>query len=167
MLTREQLVHFAQHGWVIKDGVFTPEFMDHCRRVMDETAATKPGKVDEVKAMMLGIVNHHQLYRDLLLNPMLLEDSRQLIGTDLTHRIAWMIVKKPHPERHQNRSELINPEKLEWHRDMRPKWGTFVDACDEDVRSIIGGNDGWGYPGQHPIATVDFQNTVPSSGPND
>jgi len=262
MLTREQLGHFANHGWVIRKRVFGAEFIDTCRRVMDETAATQPAHhADDETVTILGLVNHHELYRDLLLHPMLLENSRQLMGTDLTHRIAWMIIKKPHPERHQKRNDLTNPKNLGWHRDMRPKWGTFaddqdpglvncllincmvavtdigpddggtmaldgshkiegdpesllekcplaqleaprgsviyfpetlmhsavpilseatryvlffafvppwfkvwqncdvrqeiVDSYDGDVRSIVGGNDGWGYPGQHPIAADD------------
>ena len=137
MLTREQLKHFAQHGWVIKESVFDAEYMDQCRRVMDETAASEPGKADDERVTLLGIANHHQLFRDCLLNPILLQDSRQLMGTDLTHRIAWMIIKKPHAERHRGRSELINPSNLSWHRDMRPKWGTFADDHDPELINCI------------------------------
>ena len=149
MLTLEQLKHFAQHGWVIKERVFDDEFMDECRQAMDETAIiphvgrgglsdqADDSKASDEQTFMMGIVKHHQIFRNCLLNPILLEDSRQLMGTDLRHRATWMIIKEPHPKRHQNRSGLIDPINLPWHRDMRPKWGTFADDHDPELINCI------------------------------
>ena len=135
MLTIEQLKQFAKQGWVIQENVFDDDFIDACRQAMDETAATQPArKADEEQIFMMGIINHHQLFRDCLLHPTLLEESRQIMGTDLRHRATWMIIKKPHPRRHEDPTGLVDPSNLSWHRDMRPKWGTF--AHDEDPERI-------------------------------
>ena len=139
MLTLEQLKHFAQHGWLIQEKVFDDKCMDECRQAMDETAATQPAMKadDDEQTFMMGIINHHQIFRDCFLNPTLLEESRQLMGTDLRHRATWMIIKKPHPDRHQDCSELLDPVNLSWHRDMRPKWGTFPNDNDPELINCI------------------------------
>ena len=138
MLTREQLLHFAEHGWIIKEKVFDESFLSECRRVMDDTAAAMPARrTDEDKVMHLGLLNHHPFFRDCLLNPTLIEDARQLTGTELRHRATWMIIKRPHPERHRNRDGLVDPENLGWHRDMRPKWGTFAHDDDPELVNCI------------------------------
>ena len=153
MLSYEQLKHFARHGWAIKEGVFDDAFMDECLQAMDETGAAYPARIkDDEKTFMMGIINHHPLFRNCFLNPTLLEDARQLMGADLRHRASWMIIKKPHPERRQNRHELLNPAKLGWHRDMRPKWGTF--SHDDDPELIN-------------CALVNCMVTVTDMGPDD
>jgi len=138
MLKHAQLKHFSEHGWLIREGVFDHVFMDACKAAMDETAANHEARTsDDEHIFMMAIANHHQRFRDCLLHPILLEDSRQLMGTGLRHRATWMIIKQPHTERHDKRDNLLDPENLNWHRDMRPKWGTYPHDDDPELMNCI------------------------------
>ena len=128
MLTQQQRRHFSERGWVVQEGVFDDACMDACRTAMDELAATEPANSQAVDLKSyFCLINHRQIFRDCFLHPTIIEDCRQLMGTELRHRFTWMIIKEPHPERHQDRQALMDFDKMGWHRDMRPKWGTFVD----------------------------------------
>lgn len=138
MLTHAQLTNFSERGWVIQEEVFDDSFMDACQVAMDELAATQPAdKQVEDFDLRYGLINHKQIFRDCFLNPTIIEACKQLMGTELRHRFTWMIIKAPHPERHKDRKALMDIETLGWHRDMRPKWGTFVDDKDPSLANCI------------------------------
>ena len=138
MLTHEQLTDFSARGWVIQEDVFDNDFMDVCRVAMDEIAATQPAEKTGTDIEIIhGLINRKQIFRDCFLNSMIIEGCRQLMGTELRHRFTWMIIKEPHPERRKGRKALMDVDKLEWHRDMRPKWGTFVNDNDPSLANCI------------------------------
>ena len=138
MLTHEQLTNFSARGWVIQEDVFDNDFMDVCRVAMDEIAAAQPAEKTGTDIEIIhGLINRKQIFRECFLNPTIIEGCRQLMGTELRHRFTWMIVKEPHPERHKDRKALMDVDKLEWHRDMRPKWGTFVNDNDPSLANCI------------------------------
>ena len=138
MLTHEQLTDFSRRGWVIQEGIFDGDFMDACRMAMDERTETQPADRKEVDPdINFGLINHQQVFRDCFLHPMMIEGCRQLMGTELRHRFTWMNIKEPHLERHTNRRALMDIDRLAWHRDMRPKWGTFVDDDDPSLANCI------------------------------
>ena len=138
MLTNKQLKHFTDRGWVIQKDVFSDDFMDSCLVAMDEIAAKQPpNKAGEDIKVVHGLINRKKIFRDCFLDSEVIEGCRQLMGTELRHRFTWMIIKEPHPKRHQSREDLMQVENLEWHRDMRPKWGTFVNDHDPNLTNCI------------------------------
>ena len=138
MLTQQQRRHFFERGWVVQEGVFDDACMDACRMGMDELVTTEPSNSQAVDMQThFCLINHRQIFRDCLLHPTIIEDCRQLMGTELRHRFTWMIVKEPHPERHRGSQALMDSDKMGWHRDMRPKWGIFVDDEDSSLVNCI------------------------------
>lgn len=138
MLTHKQLKDFTQRGWVIQQDVFSGEIMDICRVAMDEIAAEQPPEEPEADGKIVHrLINRKQVFRDCFLNPEVIKGCRQLMGTELRHRFTWMIIKEPHPNRHHDREALMQVDRLAWHRDMRPKWGTFVSDDDPSLANCI------------------------------
>jgi hypothetical protein len=143
MLTYDERSHFSDHGWVLLDGIFSEDqcrayigAMDHfarTRRSTDPSAAK--GLIDEM-TYVDNLVLYDDIFLEWLKAPGILDANRQLIGAGVRLAHSHAHIKTPHPDRTTRRAELANYEgnKESWHRELRPKWGTF--AHDEDSRLV-------------------------------
>ena len=136
MLTRNQLLHFAEKGWVIEEEVFSVGEVSRYKAAVDRhveeqyDAAQEKDKTDRFYEL---IVNADSRFRECLLAPNILEAHRQITGTELRYLTSWMILRCPHPDRKSKKEELTQFDTQGWHRDLRPKWGIFPHDNDKDL----------------------------------
>ena len=143
MLTYEQHVHFSDHGWVlledVLDGRQCSEYIDALDRFARTRLPLDPSAALHITPE-LSYVDHLVLYDDLFLDwlrlPGILEANRQLVGARVQLAHSHAHIKRPHPERATRAEELGDyvAKKELWHRELRPKWGTF--AHDHDPRLV-------------------------------
>jgi ectoine hydroxylase-related dioxygenase (phytanoyl-CoA dioxygenase family) len=131
MLTDAQLFHFAVHGWVLQEDVFDAEECAAFRAGMDKLYASDVSTMvhkdtDDVKNVD-NMISHEQLFRDWIIHPKILPVQKQLLGTPPRFECCHSMIKHPHPERAGRRDELADPENMQWHRGIRPKYG-IVEA---------------------------------------
>ncbi len=131
MLNGEQLLHFAEHGWVIMENVLDAEQCAAYRVALDRAVQSR---VTDVSANgELTVIDNIVLYDDIFVDwftlPGILESNRQLLGAQLKFQGVNAHIKRPHPERHNGRN-LMDPDTFGWHRGLRPKWGNHLHDTD-------------------------------------
>ncbi len=137
-LTWEQQAHFAEHGWVVLDSVFTADecasYIAALERAMEPIehpvdALGYPGR--QVQSPIV----HDPFFLTWFAVPGLLEAHRQLIGVESIRLNDHKgVTNLPHPDRHAVRAELRDFTQWDWHRDFLPKWG--LRRRDDDPRLI-------------------------------
>ena len=129
MLTHEQLQHFADHGWVLEENVLGPKQIQDFKDGLDRLAQTRnsPKGNSEDITNIANMVSHDPLFHKWIMIPQILEANRQLMGASIRYECCHAMIKKPHSEKITRRDELRNPDKMGWHRGLRPKWGIHPD----------------------------------------
>lgn len=135
MLNHEQLMHFAEHGWVLEENILTQGQVEQFKRGLDRLAEEmKPHHTDtEDVTNLFAMVNFDRIFRDWIMIPEVLEANRQLMGCEIKYECCHAMIKTPHPDRKTNRDELRALDNMSWHRGLRPKWGTFPHDTDEEL----------------------------------
>jgi hypothetical protein len=135
MLSHEQLLHFAEHGWVLEEDVFEESqidaYKDGLERMAEEFEAAPSGSGDIVG--VTAMVNYERIFRDWIMTPNILEANRQLMGAEIKYECCHATIKSPHPDRETERDQLRDPERMSWHRGLRPKWGVVPHDTDESL----------------------------------
>lgn len=137
-LSYDELLHFAEHGWVVKKDVLTQQQCDEYIELLDHTARTRtpvgfdrsdsPGDVTLLQQLIF--------YDDAFLNwyklPGILDINRQLIGhPNVRHGSISAQIRVPDADRHERKDELLDPDRWPWwHRILRPRWGNFPHETD-------------------------------------
>ena len=140
MLTYEQLRHFAEHGWVLEENVLSPEQIEAYKTGLERQSQYVRPLAHEDNDEIVHIdcmVNGDPLFREWLMIPQVLEANRQLMGAEIKYETCHAMIKRPHTERHTQHDPLRDPEKMGWHRGMRPKWGTFPHDTDADLVNCV------------------------------
>src|SRR5215472_1906575 len=129
MLTHEQLVQFADHGWVLLESVVDEDQCKAYRDALDHFVRTRRSFDPLNELIDLTVIDNMVLYDDLFLDwfklPGVLDANRQLMGAHLHLDSVTAHIKVPHPDRHMRAEELADMDRWSWHRGMRPKWGIF------------------------------------------
>lgn len=135
MLTRDQLLYFAEHGWVLEEDIIDPDQVEQYKRGLEKQSdIPDPSHKDtEDIKNLTAMVNHDQIFRDWIMIPQVLDANRQLMGCEIKYECCHAMIKAPHPDRETKGDELRDPDKLGWHRGIRPKWGTYVDDKDDEL----------------------------------
>lgn len=135
MLSRDQLLHFAEHGWVLEEDVLTVEQIEAYKQGLDEQSTLYKAKDEDTEDItnITSMVNFDQLFRDWIMIPQVLEANRQLMGCEIKLECCHAMIKIPHPDRVKKREEFLDPMKHGWHRGIRPKWGTYAHDTDPDL----------------------------------
>jgi ectoine hydroxylase-related dioxygenase (phytanoyl-CoA dioxygenase family) len=131
MLTDTQLSHFAVHGWVLQENVFSPAEIEAFKNALDRLYAAKVSTMVHKDTADIknidNMVNRDRIFRDWIMNPKILPVLKQLLGTPPRFECCHAMIKYPHPERNLERASLSDPLKMGWHRGIRPKYG-IVEA---------------------------------------
>ena len=137
MLTYDGLLHFSEHGWVLEEDVLNTKQIESYKSALDKQAQylraifhTDDDEITNIDCM----VNFDPIFREWIMIPQVLEANRQLMGAQIKYEVSHAMIKKPHPDRRSRREELTDPDKMGWHRGLRPKWGVFPH--DEDPKLI-------------------------------
>ena len=82
MLTDAQLYHFAIHGWVLQENIFSSEEIDTFRNALDRLYESKVSTMvhqdtTDIKNID-NMVNYDQIFRDWIMNPRILPVLKQL-----------------------------------------------------------------------------------------
>jgi hypothetical protein len=132
-LSEDQLLHFADHGWVVLDGVLEE---DVCQRTIDaiERGMAVLGNDPDTDDRLRQSFREPHLFDDVFLEPHrvpgVLTAFRQLIGLeDFRYLSSFATIKAPEPDRRRN-PESADPANWGWHRDFRPKWNIFPHDTD-------------------------------------
>ena len=140
-LSTEQLVHFAEHGWVLLENMLDEHQCEQYIDAIDRTLATIKKayqKDDPYGTQHLAFFNPHlrdQVFVDWFKIPGLLEANRQLIGhSQIRFAGSFASTGDPHPDRHARHDEIADPETWGWHRDFRPRW--IIQPHESDPRLI-------------------------------
>jgi len=72
-----------------------------------------------------AMVNFDHVFKDCIIIPQILDANRFLMGSEIKYECCHAMIKTPHPKRKTNCDEFRPPEKMKWHRGLRPKWETF------------------------------------------
>jgi hypothetical protein len=143
-LSSDQLKHFADHGWVLVEDAVNADRRSAYMEAIDRslsywnwpvTLSTQVGKLHNTQ--LLG-----DIYLEWLKLPGILESNRQLLGVRRP-RVAFMTAQasSPHSERRERRSELLDPDRWDWHRAFgHPHNGLFQRNGDRRVRAAYVGN---------------------------
>src|SRR5437867_1696415 len=115
MLTYDQLVHFADHGWVLLEHVLDEQQCKAYIDAIDHFARTRR-PLDPAPAANrlsdLTYVDNLMLYDDIFLQwfrlPGILDANRQLLGAHLHLAHSHAHIKVPHPDRHTRAKELAD-----------------------------------------------------------
>lgn len=141
-LSEEQLLHFAEHGWMVLEAVLDA---DECGRYMQAInrlpAVRKPDGVSASGTTAFEWATFHDLtFLSWYRIPGILDLFRQFIGCHIRSHGDGVHITAPHPHRHERGAELLDPDRWTrdggatgagtWHRGLRPKWGTFTDDAD-------------------------------------
>ena len=83
MLTDAQLYHFAVHGWVLQENIFSSEEIDTFRNALDRLYESKVSTMvhqdtTDIKNID-NMVNYDQIFRDWIMNPRILPVLKQLL----------------------------------------------------------------------------------------
>lgn len=136
MLTDDDLLHFAAHGWVILRAVFDADACARYRAALDGLARHR--RLDRGSDAELAVVQnqvfHDQCFLDWFRGRGILAANRRLLGAKLRYQGANAHIKRPHADRATRAAALRDPGAWNWHRGIRPKWGVFPD--DRDPRFI-------------------------------
>jgi hypothetical protein len=137
-LSEDQLLHFAEHGWILLEDVLDEAECERYTAALDRTLARlrRPGD-DGYETQHHATRNPH-LYDPAFLDwygtPGLLEAYRQLIGRhDIRVWDSLVTTGDPHPQRGERRAELLDPERWGWHRDFDPRWIIVPDLRDPSL----------------------------------
>ena len=86
MLTDAQLYHFAVHGWVLQEDVFSPEEVDAFKRGLDYLYERKVSTMKDSEDIknINNMVNYDRIYRDWIMSPKILPVLKQLYGNAAT-----------------------------------------------------------------------------------
>jgi len=136
VLQRNQLLHFAEHGWVLEEAVLDAGQVEAYRTALERQATDLGPIVHRDTEEITNIdcmVNCDPIFRDWILLPQVLEANRQLMGAEIKYETCHAMIKRPHPERTGRREKLRNPDGMGWHRGLRPKWGTFSHDTDPEL----------------------------------
>ena len=128
---------------MLEEDVLTAEQIEACRSAMDRHADRSPEGVlrsDDVEQIIQCIMNYEAIVRETLTDQRILDAHRQLTGTEIKHMTNWMIIRHPHPDRKGKRDELMKPENLGWHRDLRPRWGIFPHESESQLVNSLFNN---------------------------
>src|SRR5882672_6480201 len=127
-LSRDQLLHLAEHGWVLLEDVIDP---DLCRACCDaggrmETNLTSGRTKDESdRGNTLGYREPHMhdpVFFELYKIPGLLAAARQIVGyDDIRYIESLMTIVSPDQERHTNLEVVNDRRSWGWHRAYRRK----------------------------------------------
>ncbi|MDP6358880.1 MAG: phytanoyl-CoA dioxygenase family protein [Planctomycetota bacterium] len=128
MLSDAELYHFAVHGWVLQENVFTAGECEAFKTALDIMEEREDGKdqkkdSDDIRNLV-NMVNYDPVFREWIMHPNILPVIKQLLGTPPRFECCHAMIKLPHPERKERREELSDPSKMGWHRGIRPKYGT-------------------------------------------
>jgi ectoine hydroxylase-related dioxygenase (phytanoyl-CoA dioxygenase family) len=134
MLSRDQLVHFAEHGWVLIEGVLDDAqcaaYVDAVERAAERRRPIDPKDRREEFTRIDNAISCDHLFVDWLRNQGILDANRQILGTQIRCTESFAHRTRPHPDRSERRAELMDPAGWGWHRGFRPKWAIFPDDDD-------------------------------------
>ena len=142
-LSDEQLLHFAEHGWLLLENVIGE---DDCRSYIESIDRMLDLLVDGSKGEYVQYTrgNRRAFREPHLCDPRLaaiygapgmLEAFRQLVGVDdVRYRNSIAASTDPDPERASEREVLMDPSTWSWHRDLAPRRN--VSASPRDSRLI-------------------------------
>lgn len=126
-LSREQLLHFAEHGWVVLERVIDPDLCRACReadlRMIDKLAHGETHAFDRGNSTKFRDPHMHEpVFYELYKIPGLLAAARQLIGHEKVRYIQSItVITDPDHERH-TRPDVVNDRRAwGWHRGFRPQ----------------------------------------------
>lgn len=143
MLTEDQLRTFSDRGWVVQPDVFASRHLVHYQEAFNEHIDGHPEARLQHDAIMKNVqfvVNFDVRFRECLMAPQIIEENRQITGTELKYITSWIISRNPDPDRHGNRDDLLAPDSQGWHRDLRPKWGIFSHDSDPGLINSVYNN---------------------------
>ena len=133
MLTRDEHLHFSQHGWILLEGVFDAAqcavYIEGLKKLSRTRRAVEPSH-DADLTVIDNMVFHDPLFLEWLRTPRVLAANRQLLGAQPRFQGVNAHIKTPHPERHSRGEELYDFDTMGWHRGLRPKWGNFAHDTD-------------------------------------
>jgi hypothetical protein len=126
-LSEDQLLHFAEHGWVLLEDVLDEAECQKYTAALDRTLARLKRPGDDGYETQHHATRNPHLYDPAFLDwygtPGVLEAYRQLIGRhDIRVWDSLITTGEPHPQRRERRAELLDPEGWGWHRDFDPRW---------------------------------------------
>jgi hypothetical protein len=140
MLAFDQLAHFADHGWVLLENVLNTDQCNAYIALLDRCARTRR-PVESGRKTDTTQIDNPVLYDDLFLDWFklsgILEANKQLIGAPLRLNTSYAHIRVPHPDRAARGVELVDPDRLGWHRDWRPKWGLVPHDMDAHLIHCI------------------------------
>lgn len=127
-LSRDQQLHFAEHGWVHIEGVIDPDLCRACVEASErlpELLTSGRTKEPEDRGNVIAFRDPHLIdpvFYELYKSPGMLEAARQLIGHDKIRNVQSLtLITRPDPERH-TRPEVVNNRRTwGWHRSHRPR----------------------------------------------
>ena len=140
MLSHDQLRHFADHGWVLEENVLSPDQIEAYKAALErQSHYVRPlaHKDDDEIVHVDCMVNGDPIFREWLMIPQVLEANRQLMGAEIKYETCHAMIKRPHPDRRTQHDPLRDPDKMGWHRGLRPKWGTFPHDTDPDLINCV------------------------------
>jgi len=140
-LSRDQLLHFAKHGWVLLEDVIDPDLCRACcdaGRRMEANLTSGRTKDDSDRGNTLGYREPHMhdpVLFELYKIPGLLAAARQIVGyDDIRYIESLMTIVSPDRERHTNLEMVNDRSTWGWHRAYRPK--DIVTRHDTDPQLI-------------------------------
>lgn len=140
-LSREQLLHFAEHGWVLLENVIGLDLCQACcdaGKRMETNLTSGRTKDDSDRGNTLGYREPHMhdpIFLELYKIPGLLTAARQIVGyDDIRYIESLMTIVSPDQDRHGNLDVVNDRAKWGWHRAYRPK--DIVSRHDTDPQLI-------------------------------
>jgi ectoine hydroxylase-related dioxygenase (phytanoyl-CoA dioxygenase family) len=151
-LTAAELRHFAEKGWVLREGVFSAAQCAALREATDAELRHARQQADPEK--LLGVVagadesdgahfgrlvvkgavdtvagaptaQRADVFAQWARHPKILPALEQLLGCAPQFTGSMILVTPPHPRREEPamRAVLRENDEMVWHRGIRPKWG--------------------------------------------
>jgi hypothetical protein len=127
-LSEEQLLHFAEHGWVLLEEAIDPDLCLACCEATERIAGRlTAGRTSEEsdRGNTTGFREpflHEPVFLELYKTPGLIAAARQIIGHDDVRYMESVIAKTtPDPER-RTRPEVVGDRRTwGWHRSFLPR----------------------------------------------